>query len=284
MGEYPRKAIIARRKTKSKAFAGRHQNITMNNLKEELQKEIQRLYSEEGIKGTDNWGKVRNAGQFERKVREYNFGQRTCFEKKDEQAYADLQASRGLSLDPKKSIEENLEWVDKDSDKLPPNDIARIQELMELLDFDKLENFIELGFRSPRLLKSYKQYFKNCIGYDIVKANVLTSQCLGYDCEVHDLSSDEPIDLKQKSIVAAYHVFEHLPDPLQTLNKIYKSLCPDSYFHIEIPLEKVDDPVVRYAHCTSFRLGDLELMLKDVGFSVVFNAIGVNTQRILAKK
>ena len=256
----------------------------MNNLKEELQKEIQRLYSEEGIKGTDNWGKVRNAGQFERKVREYNFGQRTCFEKKDEQAYADLQASRGLSLDPKKSIEENLEWVDKDSDKLPPNDIARIQELMELLDFDKLENFIELGFRSPRLLKSYKQYFKNCIGYDIVKANVLTSQCLGYDCEVHDLSSDEPIDLKQKSIVAAYHVFEHLPDPLQTLNKIYKSLCPDSYFHIEIPLEKVDDPVVRYAHCTSFRLGDLELMLKDVGFSVVFNAIGVNTQRILAKK
>jgi len=256
----------------------------MSNIKEELQQEIQRLYSEDGVKGNDNWGKVRSANQFDRKVREYDFGSRTCFEKKDEQAYADLQASRGLSLDPKKSIEENLEWVDKDSDKLPPNDIARIQELMELLDFDKLENFIELGFRSPRLLKSYKQYFKNCIGYDIVKANVLTSQCLGYDCEVHDLSSDEPIDLKQKSIVAAYHVFEHLPDPLQTLNKIYKNLCPDSYFHIEIPLENVDDPVVRYAHCTSFRLHDLELMLKDTGFSIIFNVIGGNTQRVLVKK
>ena len=61
-------------------------------------------------------------------------------------------------------------------------------------------------------------------------------------------------------------------------------MCPDSYFHIEIPLENVEDPVVRYAHCTSFRLGDLELMLKKAGFSILFNATGVNTQRILAKK
>lgn len=256
----------------------------MSNTKEELQQEIQRLYSEEGVKGNDNWGKVRNPDQFDRKVREYEFGSRTCFEKKNDQAYADLQASRGLSLDPEKSIDENLEWVDKDSDNLPPNDIARIQELMELIDFDKLENFIELGFRSPRLLKFYKQHFKSCIGYDIVKANVLTSKCLGYECEVHDLSSEKSIDLKEKSIVAAYHVFEHLQDPLQTLNKIYKNLCPDSYFHIEIPLENVDEPVVRYAHCTSFRLGDLELMLKDAGFSIIFNVVGNNTQRILAKK
>ena len=35
------------------------------------QQEIQRLYSEEGVKGNDNWGKVRNADQFDRKVREY---------------------------------------------------------------------------------------------------------------------------------------------------------------------------------------------------------------------
>ena len=40
----------------------------MNNTKEELQQEIQRLYSEDGVKGNDNWGKVRSANQFDRKV------------------------------------------------------------------------------------------------------------------------------------------------------------------------------------------------------------------------
>ena len=56
----------------------------MSNTKEELQQEIQRLYSEEGVKGNDNWGKVRNPDQFDRKVREYEFGSRTCFEKKND--------------------------------------------------------------------------------------------------------------------------------------------------------------------------------------------------------
>ena len=256
----------------------------MNNLKEELKKEINRLYSADGVKGLDNWGKVRTADQFDKKVIKYDFGERTCFQKKDDQLYADLQAARGLSLDPEKSIEENLNQITKDSQDLPSNDIVRIQELMDFDIFDSLDNFIELGFRSPRLLEFYKQYFSNCIGYDIVKANVLASQCLGYNCEVHDLSSQEDIDLKEKSLVVAYHVFEHLPDPLNTLRKIYNNLCKESYFHIEIPLESVEDPVVRYAHCTSFRLDDLKFMLKEAGFSVLFNTVGGNTQRILARK
>ena len=72
----------------------------MNNLKEELKKEINRLYSADGVKGLDNWGKVRTADQFDKKVIKYDFGERTCFQKKDDQLYADLQASRGLSVDP----------------------------------------------------------------------------------------------------------------------------------------------------------------------------------------
>lgn len=252
--------------------------------KEELQKEIQRLFSSQGIKGDDNWGTVRNADQFERKTREYAFGQRVCFEKKDQQVYADLQASRGLSLDPEKSIDENLNLIEHDSHSLPSNDVTRIQELMELIDLDSLENFVELGFRSPRLLKHYGQLGKNCFGYDIVKANVLAAKCLGYNSEAHDLSLDAPIDLKKNSLVVAYHVFEHLPDPFKTLKKIYQNLCPDSYFHIEIPIENVEDPVVRYAHCTSFRADDLLKMLKDSGFTIVFNTTGSNIQRILTKK
>ena len=252
--------------------------------REELQKEIQRLYSTKGVKGEDNWGKVRNANCFERKTMEYDFGTRTSFDKKDQQAYADLQASRGLSLDPDKSINENLEWVEGESNNIPPNDLIRIQEIDDLINLDSLENFIELGFRSPRLLKYYKQAGKQCIGYDIARVNVLAGQCLGYDCAVHDLSSDSDIQLKNKSLVAAYHVFEHLPDPMHSLKKVYNNLCEDSYFHIEIPIEHVDDPVVRYAHCTSFRPGDLKNMLKEVGFKVVFNTVGGNIERTLTKK
>ena len=47
----------------------------MNNLKEELKKEINRLYSADGVKGLDNWGKVRTADQFDKKVIKYDFGE-----------------------------------------------------------------------------------------------------------------------------------------------------------------------------------------------------------------
>ena len=254
------------------------------NVKDEFKEEIQRLFSIDGVKGNDNWGSVRTPDQFTKETRQYEFGNRVCFEKKDQQAYADLQASRGLSLDPAKSVEENLQFVEKDGHVLPSNDITRFQELTELIDLEGLDNFVELGFRSPRLLKHYSSIGKTCFGYDIAKINVLAAKCPGYNADTHDLSSDDSIDLKTNSLVVAYHVFEHLPNPLKTLKKIHNALCKNSYFHIEIPIENVNEPVVRYAHCTSFFQDDLWKMLKDCGFKIVFNTNGNGIQRILAKK
>ena len=54
----------------------------MNNLKEELKKEINRLYSADGVKGLDNWGKVRTADQFDKKVIKYDLERELVFKKK----------------------------------------------------------------------------------------------------------------------------------------------------------------------------------------------------------
>ena len=133
----------------------------------------------------------------------------------------------------------------------------------------KLTGFVELGFRIPRLLDYFtKTHGSKSWGYDIVPLNVDVANTLGYDGRLYDLNDcNDDLDLEGATLVAAYHVIEHVSDPLKALQKIYNSMSPGSLFHVEIPIEP-GEPRVEFGHLFPFEEGDLKIMLEEAGFRV----------------
>tara|TARA_Y100000310_G_scaffold69246_1_gene64705 strand:+ start:693 stop:1526 length:834 start_codon:yes stop_codon:yes gene_type:complete len=239
-------------------------------LREEILSEISRLYGPDGYEGPDNWNSVRSPRTWSNVA--------TSKEKKQE-LYEALQASRGLDLYPEKTFEENINLVKKETER-PWEE--REQFRIDLLstgrysyaikhDFqddkacllDEIETVYELGFRCPRLLKHYEKAGKRAVGFDVVKLNVLIGRHLGYECELHDLSSDEPLFFEENSLIVAYDVFEHLPDPMKAIRKVYDAMEDNSFFHIEVPTERAVNFSLGHFH--SFKPGQLKNMIENFG-------------------
>ena len=222
-------------------------------LKQEIIDEIHRTAKWEG---TDNWKSVRSLDIFTKE--------------NSSDLYEGLQSSRGLNVSTEISFEENIQRVISDIDKdLLPQDVDRQNEIEENIDFSKIKNVFELGFRTPRILNFYKNLGKDTFGIDVVRLNALIGQYLGYDCDRHDLTSDDPLNFKENSLIISYHCFEHLPDPQKTLNKVKNAMPSNSWFHIEVPTEDIHIPNVRYGHCFAFHSGMLKDMLIDCGFKIL---------------
>ena len=148
----------------------------------------------------------------------------------------------------------------------------------------------EIGFRTPRLLKYYlEREYAYAIGYDVLEANVIAAQFLGYNADVYDLNEcEKDLDLKNIDLVLAYHVLEHVSDPHKAIKKISESMSPDSHFHVEIPIEP-GIPNIRYCHLFPFESGDIRWMLEDAGFQVLTFSMqthpdGPVVERYLVKK
>lgn len=225
-------------------------------LKKEITKEIRRLYGPSGYEGLDNWTSVRDADIFTRE----NSGE----------LYEGLQASRGLNLYADKTIEDNINSIKEEiNNKLPIIDENRIEELKRFNILDKVDRIYELGFRTPKLLKYYESIGKKATGFDVVKVNVLIGKYLGYDCVAHDLSSDEPLDFEENSLIIAYHSFEHLPNPSKSIKKVYDAMKKSCFFHIEVPTENIATPNIQVGHCYAFHTGELKQITENLEFEII---------------
>jgi len=212
---------------------------------------------------------------FDLKEVEYPFGKRKVFFQKDQEKYELLQGTRALAVPRKEDnfnnlIEASKEWMESIND----HDLVRINELEHIRKeanwFPALTSIAEIGFRTPRLLKHYLE--KGCNyaeGYDVLEANVIAAEALGYDAKVYDLNAcDKDLDLKGIDLVLSYHVLEHVSDPHKAIKKIYDAMTPGAFFHVEIPIEP-GVPNIRYCHLFPFHPGDIKWMLQDVGFKVL---------------
>ena len=231
-------------------------------LKEEIMSEIHRLYGKDGYQGVDNWHSVR---------REQAWNNLHLKKEKKQEMYEALQASRGLNLSALMSFEENINLTKKEM-SLPfeGREQFRLDLLATVIKYDskndicvldEVDTVYELGFRWPRLLKHYQEAGKKAVGYDVVKLNVLIGQYLGYDCQFHDLSSDEPLFFEENSLIIAYDVFEHLPDPRKAIKKVYDGMQENSFFHIEVPTESFNN--IRLGHFYAFKNGELRRVIED---------------------
>jgi len=122
-------------------------------------------------------------------------------------------------------------------------------------------------------------------GYDVVRINVFVSSYLGWNVQEYDLSvCDNPFLFDNNSLIVSYHCFEHLIDPLNALKRVYTDMKSDSFFHIEVPIENQSIPNLKYGHMQTFHSGDLENMLRDVGFQIMNRTERNDVDRFLVTK
>ena len=240
-------------------------------------------------KSDDNWSELRTADNYDRVIKTYSFGDRITYVKKNEKDYVDLQASRGINIQTR---EEEESFTEKVKNSLSPNDadLVRINELAAELGDVQFSGYVELGFRIPRLLEYFsKNHNCSAWGYDVVPLNVEVAKTLGYDARVYDLDKCEGnLDLDGASLVSAYHVIEHVSDPLKALQKINDSMDEGAVLHVEIPIEP-GEPRVNFGHLFPFEEGDLKAMLVEAGFNVTFFSTsthdkGPQIERCVARK
>jgi len=223
----------------------------------------------------DEWKTARSFENYEEIEIEYSFGKRKCLKKKSQDLYEATQSSRGMiAIKDYDDIEPILEQVDLE--ELFGSDLLRIEEIDEfirkgMIKLPKNAKLAELGFRVPKLIKYYQENHGIAgKGFDVVRVNVLVGKKLGYNVEEYDFSeSDKNLDLEQANLVISYHMLEHITDPLKAIKRVFDSMDPGSYFHVEIPVEP-DGPRLRYAHLFPFHPHDLGHMLIEAGFKVLF--------------
>ena len=71
-------------------------------------------------------------------------------------------------------------------------------------------------------------------------------------------------------LVTAYHVLEHIPEPLMWLSEIHKALKPDGVLHIETPnLRLIEARQLMPGHVVLYTRHTLRQLLERAGFRVV---------------
>lgn len=205
------------------------------------------------------------------------WGERTCLKEIVDKNNYNLQLSRGMSLNLDFSPEEAFEHINFLIDNIIESDIVRINELdyilnhkekLEIIDYNP-SSFYEIGFRVPRLQKYYAERGMKEGGCDINEFIVSVGKILGFNCEKVDLQSDfENFSLRDFNLIVCYHVIEHLSNPMEFLEKIYKVTSEKTLFHFEIPVEP-DGPHIERAHLFPFHDKDLLKMIQNAGFRLL---------------
>lgn len=256
-----------------------------------LENELIRLQK---ICKNNNWQEVRNKDNYILSEIVYKWAKRYYYKIPNDKynLYLDLQASRGLEDYENEGIEN---YINNRKKELSNNDFLNLKhnkgrhgEIQNiLLNKNKIENLFEIGFRFPLLLKSYQDLNINVSGCDTVKSNVLLGKYLNFNVELLDFNNYNDINnikLKEKTLIISYHCFEHLENPLNSLNTLYKIMPIDSYLHIEVPLEPIKYPNTRFAHLQTFYKDDLKNMLNEVGFNFLNSFYDNKNERHLVSK
>lgn len=239
-------------------------------LEEEFKKLSQKTESKELFA-------ARDPKNYELVKRIYPYGERLSYIPRDANVVEDLQNSRGFTID-NISLEKALQNAAADLE-LHSQEKERLKELDSL----GLKSHVEIGFRSPRLLKYFTELGFETLGLEISHLNVEVARSLGYRAQQVDISqvgTKMPL-LSAPTIVTCYHVIEHTYNPGVALGNIRDMMPEGSVLHVEVPIE-YGEPRLRYGHMSEFQSGDLKQLLEILGFTRVVTMCLKDVERCLA--
>lgn len=260
-------------------------NLTSKQKYDYINNLIALLYKEQN---DQNWFFVRNPENYTKVNRKYPWATKVCYEKVSSKIYQVLQASRGFSFIGDGSVEDNIKKMDLEADMLLKHErnVTRLDELNNYFnDYSSIDNYVEIGFRIPMFLKHFKSKGLECFGYDVAILSILMASYLNHNVEYLDMSTvsnDTDLNLKKNTLVASYHMLEHISDPYKALQSLYLNMKDNSYFHVEIPLEPY--PNLKVGHLYQFDKGEMALMLHKCGFEFCFDVCNSIEERYLVKK
>lgn len=139
---------------------------------------------------------------------------------------------------------------------------------------------LDVGCGNGRLLLRLKEWgFNNLTGVDLYVKDKIAS-----DCGVKIIKGDISTLDGKYDIIMLHHSFEHMPEPLKTLNEIHRLLSPNGYALIRIPTASsyawrhyginwlgLDAPRHFFLHS----LKSMEILAAQAGFrikEIVFNS------------
>ena len=114
------------------------------------------------------------------------------------------------------------------------NSIDTNRRIKANLKFVAGKNIADFGCGNGDFLKNVKPYCESVLGIELQKSFVDSLNQNGIDC-VSELSEIENSSLET---IVSFHVIEHLPDPLTTLQKLKSKLRSNGKIIIEVPHAK----------------------------------------------
>lgn len=233
----------------------------------------------------ESWSNVRDLSHYDIVYREYSFGTRKTLTHKSFDQYHGLQSSRGIAVSHADTVDSILERTSNDILTLSELDTERINEISRSVTFIQGEKtFVEIGFRTPKLMKHYIDNGWYAKGFDIAMMSVEVAKGLGYDAEQYDFNDcTKDLNIGKANLIVCYHVLEHISDPSVAIRKIYEACPPSVMFHVEVPIEE-DGPRLRYGHMFPFHRNDLRTMLTEAGFTICLTSTSTGIERYMAMK
>lgn len=142
--------------------------------------------------------------------------------------------------------------------------------------FEQFKRFIvnkdicDFGFGKGTFLKMSKNYAKTLSGIEFQKNYLIEAENFGVSCYENIDSAEDSFDT-----VFLFHVLEHLPHPLDTLEKIHKSMRTNGKLIIEVPHandylffnESFKDFTLWSQHLILHTRESLKLFLNHAGFN-----------------
>ena len=244
--------------------------------KERIVEKYLKRYIDERKNG--NWSTYRDkSSRFEIQQKEIKFiGNKRIYLPNESDYNLNLQESRGLGIDEDTTIEKIIRSSSEKIVSMEESDNVRSKELDKFLNshFDKTsgKNFLEIGFRIPKLQYYYRNNFSmNDYGVDINSFNVEIFSEMGFNCSTFNLIENKSIQDEIGTtfdVVVCYHVLEHVTNPVESIENIFNSMNKGGVFHVEVPIEP-GTPRLEYGHLISYDPGDMLKILRGVGFNVV---------------
>lgn len=159
-----------------------------------------------------------------------------------------------------------------------PHQKSRIEALGEKINSNS--KVLEIGCSAGHFLYSIKDKVRECVGVELNKENAeFVNKELGI-CVYNDSIENLVFPEEYFDAIAAFHVFEHIDNPLDFLKNLSKYLKPDGVIFLEVPntndalmsLYKLDsfaDFWYIEPHSFFYTPETLKMMLEKGGFSGV---------------
>jgi 2-polyprenyl-3-methyl-5-hydroxy-6-metoxy-1,4-benzoquinol methylase len=162
---------------------------------------------------------------------------------------------------------------------------SRIAFLQQQIDLVRVETALEIGCARGEFLSELNRAGIPAEGVEPSQAMAgLGRNTYGVKITggVYD---DFPVHPEYYDLISMFHVLEHVPNPLATLQRIKKELKPDGRLFLEVPTiaDCQLSIVFKTIHPTTFVAATLNAMLVEAGFDVLHIAENGYHLRIFAK-